>query len=145
MAIQSIERELYIEASPDVVFEVVSDPEHVRHWWPDEARYKVIPGTPGEIVFGDPEAGGKVVALTVVEARPPESFSFRWTQPGGEPATPGNSLLVTFDLVPSGEGTLLKFSETGFREEEVRADHVNGWDYFLPRLAPYIATVGVRP
>ncbi|WP_250006876.1 SRPBCC family protein [Actinoplanes sp. M2I2] len=140
-----IEREIYIEASPEVVFDVVSDPKHVSRWWPDEARYELEPGAPGEIVFGDPQADGKVVAFTVVEARPPRTFSFRWTQPAGHPATAGNSLLVTFDLVPSGQGTLLTFSERGFREEEVRADHVNGWDYFLPRLAPYLATLDVRP
>ncbi|GIE87822.1 SRPBCC family protein [Actinoplanes regularis] len=153
MEIGTIERELYIQASPEVVFEVVSNPEHVRQWWPDDARYEVAPGSAGEIVFGDSEAGGQVVALTVVEARPPHTFSFRWTHPAGETATEGNSLLVTFVLTPSGDGTLLKFTETGFRElgweaaalEEMYQDHVNGWNMFLPRLVPYAATLQVQP
>ena len=79
-------------------------------------------------------------------------FSFRWTHPAGEVAAEGNSLLVTFDLVPSGEGTLLKMTETGFREmgweaavlEQQYREHVTGWDYYLPRLAPYAATLTVR-
>jgi uncharacterized protein YndB with AHSA1/START domain len=29
----SIERELQIEAPPEVVFEVISTPEHIREWW----------------------------------------------------------------------------------------------------------------
>ena len=32
----SIEREIHVEASPDIVFEVVSSPVHLQEWWPDE-------------------------------------------------------------------------------------------------------------
>ena len=39
----TIERELHIDASPEVVFDVVSNPEHVRQWWPDEAEYPPVP------------------------------------------------------------------------------------------------------
>src|SRR3954462_8867272 len=93
MEFGSIEREIYVEASPEVVFEVVSSPEHVRQWWPDDARYEPTPGAAGAIVFGDPEAGGGVVGFTVVDVRPPSLFSFRWTHPVGEVAREGNSLL----------------------------------------------------
>ena len=67
MEFGTIEREIYVEASPEVVFEVVSSPEHLKQWWPDDARYDPTPGSTGEIVFGDPDAGGAVVAFTVVE------------------------------------------------------------------------------
>ena len=85
-----------------------------------------------------------MVAFSVVEAQPPRTFSFRWTHPAEEVAAEGNSLLVTFDLTPSGGGTLLKMTETGFREmgweiavlEEQYNEHVTGWDYYVPRLAP---------
>jgi len=53
-----IEREIYVEASPEVVFDVVSSPEHLKEWWPDDARYELAPGSAGEIVFGDRDAGG---------------------------------------------------------------------------------------
>jgi uncharacterized protein YndB with AHSA1/START domain len=152
MEFGSIEREIFVEASPEVVFEVVSSPEHLEQWWPDEARYEPTPGSPGEIVFGDPAADGKVVSFTVVDARPPRSFSFRWTHPAGDVAAAGNSLLVTFDLTASGAGTRLRMTETGFREmgwevavlEQQFQDHVSGWNFFLPRLAPYVATLQVR-
>ena len=36
-----IEREIHIDASPEVVFEVVSSPEHVKQWWPDDGGYGV--------------------------------------------------------------------------------------------------------
>jgi uncharacterized protein YndB with AHSA1/START domain len=153
MEFGSIERDVSVEASPEVVFEVVSSPEHVRQWWPDDARYEATPGSTGVIVFGDPGAGGNVVALTVVDVRPPRLFSFRWTHPADEDAGEGNSLLVTFDLLPQGEGTLLRMTETGFRErgwevavlEEQYGEHGEGWDFFLPRLVSYAATLAAQP
>ena len=101
MEFGTIEREIYVEASPEIVFEVVSSPDHLKQWWPDDARYEPTPGSAGEIVFGDRDAGGAVVPFTVVDARPPRTFSFRWTHPADEVAAEGNSLLVTFDLTPS--------------------------------------------
>ena len=152
MEFGAIEREIYIAASPEVVFEVVSSPTHLKEWWPDDASYDPTPGSSGEIVFGDRDAGG-AVSFTVVDVRPPRTFSFRWTHPAGEVAAEGNSLLVTFELTPSGGGTLLKMTETGFREmgweaavlEEQYREHVSGWDFFLPRLAPYAEKLQGQP
>ena len=152
MEFGTIEREIYVEAAPEVVFEVVSSPDHLKQWWPDDARYEPTPGSSGQIRFGDTDADG-VVGFTVVDTRPPRTFAFRWTHPVGETATAGNSLLVTFDLAPSGAGTLLKMTETGFREmgweiavlEQQYAEHLTGWDFYLPRLAPYVASLQVRP
>jgi uncharacterized protein YndB with AHSA1/START domain len=146
-----IEREIHIDASPEVVFDVVSSPEHLREWWPDEAEYPVVAGGAGRIGFTDASRGETAwVQFTVAEAVPPRLFSFRWTHDEGESADPGNSLLVVFELEPAGEGTLLRMTETGFRErgwDEAKAaaehaDHVTGWDYFLPRLPVYVAKVG---
>ncbi|GJF32523.1 activator of HSP90 ATPase [Kitasatospora sp. NE20-6] len=150
----SIEREIHIDATPEVVYEVVSTPEHLQEWWPDEAEFKPVPGATGVVAFGDRSApDANVVPLTVIEADPPRRFSFRWIHDRDEAATPANSLLVTFDLVPSGAGTLLRFTEQGFREkgweaavlEEQYRDHVNGWDFFLPRLVTYVARLVSTP
>jgi uncharacterized protein YndB with AHSA1/START domain len=142
----SIARTIQIDASPEVVFEVISSPEHVREWWSDEAALDPAAGGVGELVFGDRSTEhAQVVSLTVVEAEPPRLFSFRWVYPDGEAATSTNSLLVRFELVPSGAGTELRFTETGFREigweaavlEQQYKEHSAGWDTFLPRLRDY--------
>src|SRR4051794_6740988 len=112
MELGSIERELYVDAPREVVFDVVSDPAHVGQWWPDEARYDAVVGSAGEILFANAD-GHDAVALTVVDVEPPERFSFRWTHPFGEQAAEGNSLLVVFELVEQGSGTLVRFRETG--------------------------------
>jgi uncharacterized protein YndB with AHSA1/START domain len=149
----SIERELRIDATPEVVYEVISSAEHLREWWPDAAELDPIPGATGAITFGDPTApDATTVPLIVLEADPPRRFAFRWAHDDG-PATEKNSFLVTFDLVPSGDGTLLRFEETGFRErgweaavlEETYLDHVRGWDHFLPRLVTYANRLVARP
>jgi uncharacterized protein YndB with AHSA1/START domain len=150
----SIEREIHVDAAPEVVYEVVSTPEHLREWWPDDAELEPVPGATGVISFGDRTApDAKVVSLTVVEADPPRRFSFRWVYDEGTAATATNSLLVTFDHVPAGAGTLLRFTETGFRErgweaavlEEAYREHVTGWDHFLPRLVTYVARLVATP
>jgi uncharacterized protein YndB with AHSA1/START domain len=151
MELGTIERELYVVAAPEIVFDVVSNPDHVKQWWSDDARYETVVGSEGEILFADAD-GGKVEAFTVVDVQPPTRFSFRWTHPAGEDAAEGNSLLVTFELVPQGDGTLVHFRETGFRErgwtdavrEATYEDHVHGWDHFLPRLVAHATAVGVR-
>ncbi len=148
----SIERQLRIEAAPEVVYEVITSPEHLRLWWPDEADLEPAVGARGSVTFGEPGTPDAVVApLTVVEADPPRRFAFRWVDDALGSAT-SRSLLVTFDLEEVEGGTLLRFSETGFREkgweaavlEEAYADHVRGWDHFLPRLAARAEAIGGR-
>ena len=146
MEFGTLERQIHVDATPEVVFEVVSRPEHIREWWSDDADLEPIPGAVGEVVWGDRE---QVAAITVVDVDPPRRFSFRWVAPEGEPATLENSLLVTFDLEPIGTGTLLRLTETGFREkgweiavlEEAYREHGAGWDMFLPRLASHAASL----
>jgi uncharacterized protein YndB with AHSA1/START domain len=148
----TIEREIEINASPATVFEVITSPKHLTEWWPDEAVVEPTPGAVGEFVFGDRSSSeAKIPQITVVEVEPPRLFSFRWVYPDGEEAHEGNSLLVTFELRTQGEGTLLRMTETGFREkgweiavlEQHYREHGESWDYFLPRLAAYAPTVGV--
>jgi uncharacterized protein YndB with AHSA1/START domain len=144
----TIEREIHVDASPEIVFEVVSSPEHIRQWWPDEAEFEPTAGAEGHIVFHRDAPGEAVVeALTVVDAQPPHRFSFRWVYESNAAPGPKNSLLVTFDLEPSGRGTRVRMTETGFRErgweaavlEQAYQEHSEGWDYFIPRLAAYVA------
>lgn len=147
-----IERTMHIDASPEVVFDVVSDPGHVREWWPDEAEFSPSPGASGRIGFDQGDGAMVWEMLTVVEAIPYRLFSFRWTHAEGSAARADNSYLVTFELEPAGSGTLLRLTETGFRERgwseakiaAEHASHVTGWDHFLPRLPPYAATIGRR-
>jgi uncharacterized protein YndB with AHSA1/START domain len=149
-----IERSIYVEAAPDVVYEVISSPEHLKEWWADEVvDLEPVPGSVGELVWGDRSStDGHVARITVVDTQPPRLFSFRWVHLENDAAIPGSALLVTFELVPSGEGTTVRMTETGFREmgwevavlEEQYNSHVDGWDLYLPRLGEYAGSLGAN-
>ena len=84
--------------------------------------------------------------MTVNDALPPPASGSPKTI---SPTEPG----VGSYRASSGGGTLLRMTETGFRErgwevavlEQQYREHVTGWDHFLPRLAPYVATLVARP
>ena len=112
-----------------------------------EALLEPVPGAVGELVWGDKaKAEAEVASITVVDAEQPRLFSFRWVYPLGEVATPANSLLVTFELVPSGTGTVVRLTEVGFREmgweaavlEEQYKEHSVGWDTHFASLRDYL-------
>ena len=154
MEFGSIERETYVEAPPETVFDVVSSPDHIRDWWSAETDVEPVIGGTGELTWRD-EASGRVdvVPSTVVDVQPPHRFAFRWTHEAGAVATETNSMLVTFELSPSGTGTRLRLTETGFRErgweiavlEETYQDHVQGWDFYLPRIAEVATRSAASP
>lgn len=143
----SIERQIHVAASPDVVFEVITSPEHLKEWWPDEAELEPTPGFEGHLVFGDPGSPeAHLPKVTVVDAVPGRLFSFRWVYPDDEAAEVDNSLLVTFTLEAADGGTLVRMVESGWREKgwdaaaraTEHAEHVSGWDHFIPQLGEYV-------
>lgn len=149
MELGSITREIHIDASPEVVFEVITTPDHIREWWGGaETGVSAREGTVSEIAWGKDSEHPHIEHLTVVEVDAPRRFAFRWVADGAS-ATPGNSLLVVFELTPDDSGTLLRMTESGFREkgweaavlEDAYADHVRGWDLFVPKLGEYAAQV----
>lgn len=108
----SIEREVHMDAPPHVVYEVLSRPEHLRRWWPDDARFELVVGARGELMWRNTATGGSaMVALTVVDADPPRRISYRSStgEPGG-----GQPLLITFELAPERGGTRVHLIQTAF-------------------------------
>lgn len=108
----SIERVIHVEAPPHVVYEVLSRPEHLRRWWPDDARFELVVGARGELMWRNTAtAGSGTVALAVVDADPPRRICYRssWPESGGRP-----SLLVAFALVPELGGTRVHLTQTAF-------------------------------
>jgi uncharacterized protein YndB with AHSA1/START domain len=145
-----IEREIVIDAAPEDVWAVLTEPEQIPLWFADEADLEARPGATGTLTF---TAAGHVARLRVEAADRPHRFAYRWEYPEGEEPVEGNSTLVEFILVPEGSGTRLRLVESGMdslrRTEEERAhyveDHQNGWSAILPRLRDHFAArVGPR-
>jgi uncharacterized protein YndB with AHSA1/START domain len=154
----SIEKQIHIAASPQTVYDVISSPEHIAQWWFDEADFEPTPGSIG--VFAAGAGTGRIeVPITVVDALPTTRFSFRWVappapaiRPEGAALTAQNSVLITFELTPDGDGTLLTVTEEGMRElgweAAVLEDYYNGhgavWTRLLADLPAYVARLGAR-
>ena len=139
----TVEREVLIEAPPEVVWRTITEPDQMSLWFADKIDLVVEPGAHGYMGFGD--QGGPVLVKTV---DPPNRFSFRWNHPSGEEPAAGNSMLVEFTLTPEGANrTRLRVVESGHElrdwpdEEKQRYadEHQEGWGEFLDRLDGVLA------
>ena len=139
-----IEREILIDAPVDVVWAVVTEPEHISGWFSDEVEIDLRPG--GKAVLRWHNFGA--VNGRVERVEPPHFFSFRWViprEPGLE-LTEDNSTLVEFSLSAEGASTRLTVVESGFRalavDDDERQEHVDahqrGWKMELGDLVDYV-------
>ncbi len=139
-----IERETLIEAPAEVVWAVITEPEHLNRWWTDEAELELRPGGEGRFAWHrfDAEAD-----LRVERVERPRLLAYRWSHPKGAEPTPANSMLVEFTLTEEGERTRLRVVESGFdrvewdeaRKAEYARDHESGWRRHLADLVVYVA------
>jgi uncharacterized protein YndB with AHSA1/START domain len=138
-----IERDIVIEAPVDVVWRVVTEPEHIARWFSDAADVDLRPGGAGALTFTSHDHVAPFVVATV---EPPTTFAFRWSHPDGEEPVEGNSTLVTFSLAAEGSGaTRLTVVESGIQalpldadgKQRFHDDHVEGWGTHIPELGRY--------
>jgi uncharacterized protein YndB with AHSA1/START domain len=152
MVPDKIEREIFIDAPVDVVWEVLTTPDEITQWFSDAAKIDLQPGGDGILTWheqGIEKAGneGAVVQLRVERVERPHFFAFRWDHPAGAEPREDNSLLVEFSLAAEGEGTRLHLVESGLRglnrsDEErdaYRETHSQGWDIHLGKLREYVS------
>ena len=145
-----VEREILIDAPPDIVWSVITEAEHIGRWFSDSAAVDLRPG--GELLLTWDEHGA--VYWRVERIDPPHFVSFRWLRPapsdsGGDELREDNSTLVEFSLDPDGEVTRLRVVESGFAElagsEEENAkdaeEHRHGWELELDELRGYVSAL----
>ncbi len=153
MAVDSVEREILIEASPEIVWGVITEPEQIGRWFSDEANVEGRVGADGTLTWKPGGRGGDkkvdlVVPIRVVEAEPFRRFSFRWSHPQGAEPDENNSALVEFSLVEEAGGTRLKVLESGIdavtRDAEDRTryleSHEQGWEKHFGEMLNYVAS-----
>jgi uncharacterized protein YndB with AHSA1/START domain len=141
MAEDALEREILIEAPVEVVWRVLTEPEHLQGWFSDTAALDLRPGGAGRITFDNRPEGELVdVQVQVESVEPPHRFAFRWDHQAGTEAGPANSLHVEFTLSSEGTATRLRLVEAGFNESGRAgkvASHRQGWATLLPKLVDY--------
>jgi uncharacterized protein YndB with AHSA1/START domain len=153
VAADSVEREILIEASPEVVWGVITEPKQISRWFSDEAQVEGRAGVDGTLTWRPGGRGGAkqvdtIVAIRVVEADPFRRFSFRWNHPRDVAPDQRNSALVEFSLIEEADGTRLRVVESGIagvtQDEQGRAryldEHEHGWERHLGELRDYVAS-----
>ncbi|SDN52209.1 Uncharacterized conserved protein YndB, AHSA1/START domain [Fictibacillus solisalsi] len=132
-----IERNIFINASIQTVWDIVNEPA----WWVGDAPGPDKVYVEGSRVVADTRYGKFPVITEQVD--PPNYLACRWASsfPGEEPRE-GNSTLVEFMLTEKDSGTMLSVIESGFSslnvaQEEQRKffdGNVKGWIYQLEVL-----------
>jgi uncharacterized protein YndB with AHSA1/START domain len=146
VAADSIEREILIEASPEVVWGVITQPDQISRWFSDEAEIDARAGGTGTLTWRSGGRGGSkvdmIAPIRVVDAEPYRRFSFRWGNPRDASPDEDNSALVEFSLVEEAHSTRLRVVESGIgavtHDDEDKAryldSHEQGWQRHLGEL-----------
>jgi uncharacterized protein YndB with AHSA1/START domain len=125
----AIDREVEIDAPPELVFSFLTDAEKMVQWMGSEVELDPRPGGIYRVFVRE----GTIARGTVLEVDPPNTFrfSFGWEgSPGG--LAPGAST-VEITLVPSGQGTRVRLRHFGL-PDGAEGEHDEGWAHYLGRL-----------
>jgi uncharacterized protein YndB with AHSA1/START domain len=124
-----IERVVTINASPETVYRMLTDPAEYVRWKGRIAELAAKPGGIFRVEFADP---ANIAAGRYVEVVPNRRVVFTWGWEGNPMIPPGSST-VEIDLEPLGDGTRLRLLHRGLPNEAMQS-HADGWDFFLGRL-----------
>ena len=128
----TVEREIAIAASPETVWELLTDPEQATRWMGLEAAFELRPGGAYRVEV----IPGNVARGEFVEIDPPRRlvYTWGWEESTGASLAPG-STTVEFDLIANDGGTLLRFRHSDLPSETSAESHGHGWDHYFERLA----------
>lgn len=143
MASDVIEREIFINASIERVWSLVSK----TGWWVGEVLHFDHEAGVGEQVTIDvPNYGSYPVDVLTLDA--PRYAAYRWSSGfPGEILDDQNSTLVEFTLLEQNGGVVVQLKESGFASirngDEDYKENSKGWDGQLAALIKVAEQVGV--
>jgi uncharacterized protein YndB with AHSA1/START domain len=129
-----LEREILIDATPETIFALLTDPQEHLRWLGTEVELDPRPGGVYRVLVG-----GRLQSVgEFVDVVPNRKvvFTFGWDVEGN-PIRPG-STTVQYTLHPEGDKTLVRLRHSGLPDDAV-GDHTQGWDHYLERLATIAA------
>lgn len=130
----ALEREIAIAASPETVWQFLVDPDKTILWMGERATIDARPGGAWSIDV----IPGNTASGEFIEVDPPHRlvYSFGWasTRTDANQVPPGSST-IEIELVPDGDGTLLRFAHRDLPTSSVVESHATGWEHYLGRLA----------
>ena len=131
---RTLEKELFIKATPRRVFQALTEQAELERWFVQKAEVDLRLG--GAIRFEwAPDA---VEIGTILVLDPPHRLSYTWEALEPSPTT------ITFELTAVNDGTRLRLTHTGIGEGEDWDSYYTsvspGWNVHLNNLAAWLET-----
>ena len=131
-----IVEELTIEASPERVFNALTQQDKIACWWTDDLSVTPEVGSLAELRFSQ---GTLVIQFEVAELD--KDKKVYWITRQGPPTGHWVGTSVTWQLTPVHNGTQLVFNHDGFTQADRRYEITRGWwEHFLASLKSYLET-----
>jgi len=130
-----------LNAPPAKVFAAWTDPEKMKRWMGPQGvsplRAEIDPRVGGRyrLVMRSPDGEEHDVSGVYREVVPDRKLVFTWAWK----STPERESLVTVELTPDGDGTVLTLTHAQFFDEEARDRHNHGWNGSLEKLETFLA------
>jgi uncharacterized protein YndB with AHSA1/START domain len=79
---------------------------------------------------------GRIASGEFIEVDPPHRLVHTWGwEAGNSSSVPPGSTTVEYELLPHGEGTLLRLTHRDLPGAGAAGRHAHGWEHYLDRLA----------
>jgi uncharacterized protein YndB with AHSA1/START domain/DNA-binding transcriptional ArsR family regulator len=127
----------YIEASPERVWEALTDPDLTAQYWGHSNISDWLVGSSWEHRRVDGSDIADVVG-TVLESLPPRRLAFTFDGPGAEPS--GGPTTVTFDIEPYHEIVRLTVTHENLADDEAVQAISAGWPAVFANLKSLLET-----
>ena len=150
-ALGRIDRTIEVNAPLDRVWRILTTAKDLSTWFKVDIEGEIAAGAEVWMISKYPGYEGKRFLVRVTEMTPPRRFAWQW-HPGAVDDdidyTREAWTTVTFTLEPSGAGTRLSVSETGFNEvslarrAKVFKDNSQGWAAVIVWIQKYAEAQG---
>ena len=135
----------HLPASPEAVFDAWTTPAHMANW--------LSPMTTASVPRLDLRVGGEfqidmraaetdyVHTGKYLEIDRPHKLVFTWHSEG----TQQQETVVTLEMAPDGDGTMLTLSHERFPTADSRDNHEKGWTVIIEKLDGVFAQTSAKP
>lgn len=131
----------HLKAPPAKVFSAWTDPEKMKRWMgppqiePLSAEIDARVGGRYRLLMRAANGEEHDVSGVYREVVPDRKLVFTWAWK----STPERESMVTIELAPEGDGTLLTLTHAQLFDEATRDGHRNGWNGSLDKLEKFLA------
>lgn len=131
---RSLEKELFIKATPQRVFQALTEKEDLERWFLVKADLDLRPGGAIRFEWGP----GMVEVGKILVLEPPHRLSYSWEAFEAGPTT------ITFELAAENDGTRLHLIHSGIGQGEDWDNYYSsvssGWNAHFKDLTSWLET-----